>query len=268
MVRKLPVLAIVLFALIVAPLVFAATDINVKTLPEHKVSIFVLKTEEAYSLLDSFHNLSDASGMFNVVYSGESGLIDIGAEVTKDGADVVAYQRFEDFNAGSGIYLQLIPGNVLRDYNQVEVELEEVNSSEEEQPVEENVSEEAPAESEEVNTEAGVTGSAISEEEDSEGGLSNMTYFIIGGVLLAVVVLMFILKMTLPSLRRDLAYKYQRLHSSGITSQERKLEGRLIEAQKEIARLKKKEENIKKIADVQIRLERDQEELRKLRSEY
>ncbi len=267
-------IALVFAVLLVLPVVIGLdTEINVKTLPEHKVSIFVLDPAQVYSVLESYHIQSDSNGFVSTTYSGDKTLLKINVEISK-GDENVMFERFEDgFDAGKPVYLQVIPGNVLRDYTTIEVnDTEGLNETVEEVPVEPEVqTTDAVVESEENLEETNpgestvVTGSAISGVESKI--FSNMTYFIIAGVVLVVAVLLIILKMGSGLMRKDSAYKYKSIvpgfHGDRISDAERELE----KARKEIQILKKREGNIRKIAEMEMKVERDREELERLRKE-
>ena len=120
-------LALVLFV----PVVLAIdTQINVRTLPDHKVSIFVQNPTPPISTLESFYANSGSQGMVSVSYSGsykDSATLNI--KVTKDGKEVM-HEIFEDTDLGQPIYIQLKPGEISKDYRELDKDLEEENVTE------------------------------------------------------------------------------------------------------------------------------------------
>jgi hypothetical protein len=279
------ILICLIAAVLLLPVVMAIdTQINVRALPEHKVSIFVLDSDKVYSVIHSAHIQSGNSGEVSTTYSGNKPTIKVNVQIKKDG-DSVQLERFDEFPVGNPLYLEVKPGSVSRNYMEGE---EEDDPVEEEADAEGEISEGEEGEGEDVGGEeestgdSGITGSAISDNEAGEDdelglGLSNTTYFIIAGVVVAVVILLFILKLSLPGMKKDPAYKYKSVSAESSTAEnsedggnnstwrERKLERKLEAAQAEIEKLKLEEQNAEKIAEVRRRLQEDKEELRKLR---
>lgn len=105
------------------PAVLASTEINVRTLPNHKVHIILQSiTPPVSTILEgSFIVMSDGSGMAKATYSGEKKEARINVKVSKDGKEVVHY-IFEDMGLGSPLYLQINPNDILDDYKKVEEE--------------------------------------------------------------------------------------------------------------------------------------------------
>ena len=264
MVNKILLLSVLALVLIV-PFALATTEINVKTLPEHKVSIFVLEPAEVYTLLESYHVVSDSSGIVTVSYSENINKVNIKVKVTKDGQEVLLHD-FEDMDTGGSLYLQVIPGSVLENYREVEEKeaqdaAAQAEAAAAEAAILENQAEqtdEAPA-----GGDAGVTGFAVS---DVVPKFSNMTYFIVGGIILALVVVVFVLKSGALSsiVKKDPAFDYKKVNPErGEMDKElENAERRIREAETEIAKLRNKD----KIALAEKKLEADRADLDKLRS--
>ena len=116
------VLAITLFVLFFNIVFVAAidTDINVRTLSGHKVSILILNNGGNYYLYDSFHKTSDSYGVVTAKFTGDQKSVKISVKVVR-GNDTIINEKFEDaFTTGSPLYLQVIPGNVSRDYRELD----------------------------------------------------------------------------------------------------------------------------------------------------
>ena len=95
------VLLLVFVALFVSiPFVAADTQINIKTEPLYKVSVFVLKPDEVYNLLESFHVKADSNGYAVVNYKGSSDEINVNVKVHKDGETLIL-EKFENLAAGA-----------------------------------------------------------------------------------------------------------------------------------------------------------------------
>ena len=87
-----------LFLLVIFSISFVSaidTQINVRTLPNHKASIFVLKTGETYLLLNSYHINADSTGQVSATYSGDESKIMITLKITKNGQTVML-NKFEN----------------------------------------------------------------------------------------------------------------------------------------------------------------------------
>jgi len=259
--------------LVIPGVIAEETVINVKTLPEHKASIFILKPGQNFPTLESFHVTPDGNGYLSIVFSGNTNLVDIRVKISKvnstGSGEQIMLEKFESIHTGAPVHLQVIPGNVSENY--LELSNEDEPEVIEEEPVEEVVDtaegsaegeeiavEEVVEESEEVDDESAITGSVIS---DSEGGLSKTFYFVIGAVVLAAVVLLFILKLAIPGLKKDPAFSYKSIQPRDNRSfGERRLQRKLESARAEVRRLKNRD----KIGAVREKIEKEKAELRKL----
>lgn len=83
----------------------ADTSIKIKTLSEHKVSVFVYETGKV-SYEQSYHLNSDIKGEVSLTHSSSSGVIDVMVKVTKDGQKVFL-KRFDGYDAGKPISIRL-----------------------------------------------------------------------------------------------------------------------------------------------------------------
>ena len=156
MVNKL--IALLIFAaLLVFPLVSADLQINIKTLADHKVSVFVLANIDAYSLLESYHGLADGTGMYSTNYVGDAEEIKINVKITKDGETVILHKFENTFKNGDPLYLQVIPEDISDNYKKTEDEkavIEANTSASENVTIESN-------DTQEQKDDAGLTGNVV-----------------------------------------------------------------------------------------------------------
>ena len=265
-------------AVILLSLVSADTEIKVKTLPNHKVSIFVLDAEEVFSSLDSFHIESGNEGIAVGVYKGTTKEINIMVKVTKNGEKVFS-EKFDGYKTGTPIYIR--------------VDNEEINGRYSEE-IKETLNETVPQEnSTEINTTEEIvekvdnqtqpiTGEVISDTKSS--GLSPIIYFTIAGFFIVILVVVLLLKFSsFGKVSSDLGSKgvphnaFSKSSPSNPSSPESpanvipeskesemlRLERQLEEAQRELRLLKNKES----IRIVEEKLKQDQTELQRLRGE-
>jgi len=168
---KKGVTVIIILALLLMPTIMAM-DINVKTWPNHKVSIFLLGTSGVYSLLDSSHIQTTSDGMATMTYSGTQSKIQINVKITKDGEEKL-FEKFGEFDVTEDAYLQAIPGDVKLDYREpiIEENITEVNETVVEEVVEETTEQQ----------DAGlVVGFAIAE--NIWRDYSNVIYYVLAGI--------------------------------------------------------------------------------------
>lgn len=261
MVKKTLIFALATLFLI--SLVMATdTTITIKTLPDHKVSIFVYGAGEL-ALTDSKHGTSDSQGMFSYVHSSDKSRIDVLVKITKD-AQTVFKEKFEDYEAGKPISIRMDNEEITGEYNPAAKGPENVTNETAIQTSPEVEITEVKTE-EESNSE-GVTGSTIS----GIAGLkiSTIVYYILG-VFFVLVVIFFIMKRS---------WKYRSTKSYGnigpsvppstlsasSTSDEdnlASLERKIAEAQSELNLMRNQE----KIKVAEARLEADKRELERLR---
>lgn len=281
---KLPLLAIVL---LVIPFVTAAdTQINVRTWQDHKVSIFVLDTTPPHFTLESWHIYSNTTGEVSATYSGNPSKIMLKIQITKDG-ELVMTEKFndEEFPTGSPLYLQVIPGEVLKNYK--EKEKKEENKSIENQTQNQTIAEnqtaieiknittEAPlVESKEASNETNrtlgvLTGKAISNIKTIVS--TKITYYVIIGIV-AVFVLLLIIKfgssylkkrkLTHPSSSQKIVV--HSLNQKVLEKQLTESQNKIKELQSEVNRLKNQE----RIREMEKRISDEREELDRLKKGF
>jgi|SRR3989344_3909309 len=175
----------ILFLMLVFPLASAAdTAIKVKTLPNHKVSIFIYSSG-SLSIDNSFlYKVSDSNGIVSIVYSAPKTKIDVRVKVeTQDGTKVFN-ELFEEYTSGKSIYIRLDDDEINGEY--VEPAAVSENVTENETQIEENTSEIIPASNETV------TGAVISEEGNEI--FSKTAYIVVIAVVIALVIVLFVFR--------------------------------------------------------------------------
>lgn len=269
----------VIVLLLAMPLITAIeTEINVKTLVDHKVSIFIYPHKETNSI-NSFHKMTDGTGNVKVIHSSDHSKIDILIKVTKDGKTIFL-ERFDNgYSAGKPISLRVdydeINGEYTGENNDDQDELTDQsdNSSDENKTEEANQSEGATTEQQGQLDNPSTTGNVVSNE---EGGsiLSWMSYIIIGGLILAGAIVFLIWRVSnssfTPSPPKIAPPGAAWTNKSAMENAELSLnkendivilEKKLEEAQREIRLLKNKEQ----IKEAERKLEEDRRELERLR---
>ncbi len=251
----------ILITLVIIPGVLAIdTQVNVRTLADHKVSIFVMESNRP-EIKNSFY-LDSGAGEISAIYSGSEDIIDIRVKVTKDGQTVLN-EKFDEFNAGVPVYLQLIPGDISKDYKKLDSEKATVVAENASQAVEnasknESASTIGSDNSNESTKKDGVTGLAISE---GKFKFSNATYFVVGGIVIALVIVLLIFKVGIPKMggKRDMAFNYKPINPTDLDREILSAEHKIKEAKAELSRYRNKEkiESVKKsIEDQKLMLEK------------
>lgn len=265
MVKKVILLSAVL--LLVMPFVFAvSTEIKVKTLADHKVSIFVLKPNEIYNLLESFHKTSDGRGEVSVVYNSENiDKFDVRVNV-KNKNQIVFSERFEDYDAGVPIFIRMDYQEINGRYSPIT----EKNETKEEVNKTEDVEIKTEIESNEVVEEDSntgvITGAVV---KDDESKFPSIFYYIIGIVAGLVIVFFIVRRFVSTSTGFAVAHVSgrQSVKGDGSSSNEvnlreyKRLQRELENARREILRLKKQDQ----IKEIERKIEEEKEELYKLK---
>ncbi len=266
-----------LIILIIAFNLVAAVDTNIKikTLPNHQVSIFILEPNQVFNSLGSFHFDSDSEGYVTAKYtSSEVREIDLLINVKKENTKVFS-EKFEGYKTGTPISIRI--DNEAKDghYNNPSNSTKELNQTNSTSDKKEAVKEESqPKEKLNISNNQPTTGQVI-----SNGGSSYFSwafYSIMGVILIGIVIVVFVWKFSdfrsgldSPSHPKGLppgaSFKGEKVDHQQVNLSSNKdvlkLEKRLEEAQREIRILKGKD----KIREVEKRLDEDRRELDKLR---
>ena len=245
------IICVVFLALLFMPVVFAF-DLNIKTLPEHRISVIVREAGKLVSL-DSFHK-DTGTGEISFSSSVSKSELDLLVTLRKDGKNILN-EKFESVALGD-ININFFPDDfgIVESFEVVEEEvIEEV--------VEEEVIEEVVEEPEVVEeipeSKPGITGNTIS---NLRGVFnSNIFYYIVGG-LFVIGVLFFLILGSRKKIGNIKIKKIGEDYDVKLNNAEQKL----IEAKNELDELKNRRS---KLREAQERLKRDRMELRKLEGE-
>lgn len=264
-----------LFFASIASVYAADTQINVRTLSDHKVSVFVLDASQTYYLLKSFYGNSDIYGKFSATYTGDTSKLSIRIIVEKDKKQVLS-EKFGPYNSGAPVYIQALPGNLSSDYSvldkaasaaqnttapstNVSLKNETVNSS-----VTKNITSSIKNNTNQNvsnNTNNTISGNSIFDENSDV--LKIVGYVIAGLILLMIIVFLFVRYGN----RMLETVKGRPSAPSGspkdIERQLRKTEKRLVAAEAELEKMKKME----KVREVEKKIQEEREELRRLKRE-
>jgi hypothetical protein len=270
MVNKL-FLGLVLFLVLVMPVVVAVdVPLTVKYLPDHRISVNILRTGEAYHLIEAIHETTNVNGEIKIIFSAPYSEVMINTKVkTLEGALVIADDSGSHRTTEGEIVIDLSPASEEPEENDTEeVILEETGGNETGETTEEDTEEVVVEEEQEEateETEPSTTGSLISESKDL---FTNYSFYLIGFIFLVGLVGFFMMrkKGKMPGDKPEKEVKVKKLSEVGdkssadlreIEDAERKIK----EAQQEINRIK----NHKHIEEAEKKLEADREALEKLK---
>jgi hypothetical protein len=263
--RRSLLILIFLVAILIVPTALADVEVNVRTLPDHKVSVFVLKPVETYSLIDSAHTTSDGSGLASAAISGGSDTVKINVKISKD-SETIIFEKFEEeFTIGSPVHLQVIPENISTNYlemDQQRADEEAAQQAEEEEAAAAAVEAESTVEIEDQEAEGPkITGKVSSIVTSVKSGIFSKTSYILIGAILTGAVLLFIIRsrISVPTLSN--------LRGGGEVLTRSKVEQELEEAEKDIEEARSKIRQIKnedKIKQAKKKLDEDKARLERL----
>ncbi len=270
MVKK-SVFGLVVLLLALQFVIAVDTGLTIKTVPNQRVDISVVRPNQVYSLIKSFHVNSDSNGEAKVTFSHDENTFNVRVWVKGDGVEIASKKFEEEYPTGEPLTLELYPKWYSPPVD--ETIMNETNSSSEinliinnENTSEITVQEVLNIENNSVNSSG--TGLVISK---GTLGFSKKTiYYFIGIVVLLSMVFFVLLKIKhsqsvpkeikVKKLSEFNAERKEQLespdHKEAIEIAEKKIE----EAQKEINKLKN-EDKIKEIRD---RMNQEQKELDRL----
>lgn len=270
MVKK-SILGLIVFLLIVQFVIAVDTELTVKTVPEKRVDISVVRPNQVYSLIKSFHVNSDSNGDAKVTFSHDEETFNVRVWVKGDGVEIANKKFEEEYPTGESLILQLYPKWYSPPIN--ETVLNETNSSAETNltNVEENASDAfIPVEPNVENSQVNSSGTGAVILNNNFGYSSKVFYYAVGAVFLIIIFLFlgnFFLRkekvnkeIKVKKLSEFNAERKEQLESGNYKGVIENAERKIEEAQKEINRLK----NEGKIKEIRERIERDQQELNKL----
>ena len=251
-------ISLLLLALLISFVSAVDTEIKIKTLADHKVSIFVYPDDSATSI-NSFHITADSVGSVSVTHSSGHAKIDLLVKVTKDG-NKVFLERFEDYIAGNPISIRVDYEEVSGTYDpQAAAKAAAAQNT----TVEENVTV-----AQEKEPSSQITGEVVAASPESS---STAFYFVVViGILAAIVIVLFVIKRFMPFSQFKFGHSSPSVrpssspYTANLAAEERRIkevERKIVDAQKELNVLKGQE----RIKAAEKRLEMDRRELEKLK---
>lgn len=265
------ILMIFIALLLVLPFASAvSTEIKIKTLPDHKVTIIIYPAE-SLSSLESFYVNSDGNGDAGVTHSSDNAQIDVLVKVTKDGTKVFL-EKFKDYQAGKPINIKLdftvIDGN----YDPAKDEAAALAAAAA-AAAEASASENVTVTETTTPPSSDVTGQVVSDDTTSKPDFKFLYY--IFGILVFLVIAFFVARQFVMRGRNGtFSFKDAFASSNPFGENELKqretpheikvMQDRLESAQREIRLLRNKD----KVRDAEFKLKEDQKELERLKKEY
>jgi len=263
---------VLLLLFIAFPFISAVSvPINVETFPNHEIMISGLYPGSVYSLIQSFHGKSDASGKFSVILNTSIDKIDVKVWVKKDNTAIVT-KRFDGYPTGADINLEVYPENYQKPAPVANVSNETALAAPTNESIIENTSETVTETSESGSK---LTGAAVKEGESS----GKMLYYIIGAIVLLGIIgftsAVIIRRRDFPSnpkevrVRKLSEIQRERQEMKGKSAEEYKrayeaAQKKVEESQKEINKLKNQE----KIKQIEDRISKERDEVNRLRRGY
>lgn len=253
------------FLLLLVPLASAIdTTVKIKTLPFHEVQATPLEANAASFIeLDKFRGEADQYGDIEFTFSTTDSTFDMTVFIKWQDKTVISKRFTDGFPVGQELYLEIAPaGAKLLETPETE-EIAEENLVQEEELAAEAAAAVALAEEEEAETteeeevveeaEAGITGLAISS--DILGKAKPFVFYVLGAAVL-VGVLVFVFR-----IRKRTKLKADLTSGSANPAIIVDLQNKIREAQKELNMIK----NQDKIKEAENKIQKDREELEKLR---
>ena len=279
---------ILILCLLVIPTILAI-NINIKTLPSHRISIIIREAGKLTSL-ESFHK-DTGDGNVLLTSSVDKSEIDLIVTLKKDGVNILN-EKFESISTAKPINIDFVPESVELILGELEPVVNETNETEENLTetagTTVNVNVEVTNESEENETieESAPTTETQTEEVDAKKGkitgaviegtkavfTSKTTYYVIGGIFI-LGVLFFAVFIARKKLKfKSGHYINFRVGNTNETKISTGHDKRLAEAEKKLEEARKDLDEIKnrksKLEEVRKRFEQDKKELDKLERGY
>jgi len=273
---------LMLIILLAGSSIATETTVNVNTLANRGVEVYVLKTSldptiEGSNLIKEISGDSGSTGIVSFSFSSTEEEITLSVIIKKDNVkeeiNGKTVHKFENRKTNAPIEVYVIPGQTEESQEIVETtEVVEETTEVIEEPTEET-----------SQDNSGITGGVISEETAPKNGLlSNITYIIIAGVFIALLIAFFVLKMTVlkrPKKENIKVTKYSEFQEQLKEKNEEKeefgdvekdseylkdAEEKLKSAREELEKIKSKHT---RIAEAERKFEQAREELEKARKE-
>lgn len=239
----------IIFVLLLMPTIMAM-NINVKTWPEHTVTVSILAgSDDYYSLLDEQTVKTGPTGIAIISYAGSDSEIKVTVKVTKD-EEYKFFYNFGKFPTTEDLYIQAIRDQVLRNYKPLIVEEVVVENVTEENGtvVEEALTEVVQEETIGQQDSGLVVGFAVAENLWKD--YSNILYYVLAGIV-AVGLIIF----TIAEIKKHRNGPYLKYNLPEDKARELD-EIKLTEAEEQI---KKAQEMIKEVKDREIKKKKFEE---------
>jgi len=261
--RSKLILFLVLGVFLISYASAVTTDINVKTLKNVKVSIFILDPAQVYYLLNSSHIQSGEGGEVSVGYSGEEKEVNVRVQITENGKQIML-EKFEKVKTGEPVNIRMFVGDVTINQNEENETIAVVNQTSADLNTTNTTVLSAGTSSNETQN-LGISGSVIAEESNF---FAKWRYYLVGGVILVIVIGFLVSKFFMNRSMQPAVYSVRKPVMGGVSVNSRKLEEQLNESQKKIAELQKEVVTLKnkeKIQAAERKIEEDKKELERLR---
>lgn len=255
---------LILFLMLTAITLANASLINVRTLPDHKASIFVLDPAQVYGLLDSKHITASATGVVSMNCPEDKPAVNINVKITDPNGEQLMFEKFTGLSVSNDIYLQVMPGNISENYK--ELDDASVAAAVEEAASAANESGEQAAATETSSNESKITGlvTGLKEKLISVNEKINWTYVIYAVLVIVVIggVVFFVMKRS-SQLGKLLVVSAKGNDYSALDEKRLlKVESKLKEAEEEILAIKNKKNEL---TEAQKQFEEAKKRLEKLK---
>jgi hypothetical protein len=271
---------ICLFVLILSFQLINATETNItiKTVPFKNINIIILSS--SLEVYDSFNKDADKYGDASFLFSSDKSRFDLTIFVKDvDLNKKIAYEKLENQIAGENIYVEVVP----KDFTIIETPKEEGETqiqnleNEEEIGLDENISlnDSLILSQEESKTKSLVSGNAIFGEDNK---LRNIILYVLGGIVLVLIIFFFFKKIKRGGNKKKKIKEIKVKKLSELRKEEKINEQKddapkdyykmFEDTQKELEKTQQelsKVKNQERINEIERKIQRDQQELRKLK---
>lgn len=262
-------LIFLLILLLILPNVLAATlEINIKTLPNHRVFINVAEPSDDYQLIGTIRNLTaDSNGFVSTTFTSDSfNEVKLYVQIN-NAAEKIMFENFGVKSMSEPLYLQVIPGKVNEDYRTLEVNKTKNETVEVVVPTVNQTIEEITQNNSEKK---GITGLSIFK---NNGWVSSKTTIWVAAIaiIIAIVVVFLVRKSFFTSGPPAYLPKVQHMrHSPHVMPKPKAttpIDEELSKTEAEIENVRSRIEKIKRIKDAQRKLKEEQDALKNLESD-
>ncbi|MEN9626057.1 MAG: hypothetical protein RL557_385 [archaeon] len=278
---------IVLLCLFVIQTVLAETTINVKSLPDHRISIIIREAGKLTSL-ESFHK-DTGTGELVIPVTTSVDSIDIIVTLKKDSQNIIN-RKYEGLETGKIYYLDFIPGeDKLQTQEEIDAEKAKEIAPVETNPTVENEETQKTTADEQTDTEEPATEKEVPTETHTETQKAKtddkLTSFALLdklpvdtswimkiGIGLLVIIGAIVMIKVVPAFKKEETFTVRPLselkREMGKTHADKRIEEiekKIHDAQRELEALRNHDSRLKEVQD---RVKKDQEELRRLQHGY